>query len=200
MKRNVQAIDGETTKANWQTPPRVFQKLSQDFGPFDLDLTADRDRALCVDWLGPGHIFDDHRDALAIDWTWIKCGTACGQRARSGYSNPPYGSFVPLILKKARKEAERGFSTTLLLPMRVTIAFRKFVLNRDSGAAELLFVSGRIVFFEDGKPRWNVEKLKEGKYVPDPAMFDSIIVRYTPGCPPLSVGEWTLPEEHWLPL
>jgi hypothetical protein len=33
--------DLTTGNACWETPPLVFAKLNEDFGPFDVDLTAD---------------------------------------------------------------------------------------------------------------------------------------------------------------
>lgn len=162
--------------ACWETPPAVFEKLNRDFGPFDVDLTADAKRALCGVWLGPSSTWAI--DALAGAWQRF------GSR---GYSNPPYGPFVQQMLLTAYLEALCGdFATTLLLPMRVTEAFRKWVLR---GAAELLFCDKRITFWENGAPRINP---RTGK--PDSALFDSIVVRYVPGHEgPPEVGEWAVP-------
>jgi hypothetical protein len=90
------------------------------------------------------------------------------------------------MLARAKVEATRGFTTVLLLPMRVTKAFLSLVLH---GAHELLFCDKRIYFYEGGKPRANH---KTGK--PDPAMFDSIIVVYKPHLwlKP-KVGVWVVP-------
>lgn len=172
--------------AVWETPPLVFRQLNEDFGPFDVDLTADVRRALCPVFFGPMSSVLQY-DALIASWT---------EHGRHGYSNPPYGPFVQKMLAKAKEEAEKGFTSTLLLPMRVTYAFRKHILH---GASELLFCSRRITFFENGEPRWNQKKLNDdGLYVPDPAMFDSIIVRFTPHARlalwDLKVGEWQVPE------
>lgn len=165
--------------ACWETPPDVFAKLNADFGPFDVDLTADSQRALCEAWFGPGEASYAH-DAITAAWHTY---------GRRGYSNPPYGAFVAQMLAKAKAEASRGFETTLLLPMRVTRAFRAHVLN---GAAELWFCDRRITFWENGAPRINP---RTGK--PDSALFDSIVVRYVPGIAgPLQVGVWTVPQER----
>lgn len=45
--------DLTTGNACWETPPLVFRKLNEDFGPFDVDLTADAQRHLCPTWFGP---------------------------------------------------------------------------------------------------------------------------------------------------
>lgn len=164
--------DLTTGNACWETAPLVFKKLAEDFGPFDVDLTADAQRHLCPIWFGP-HSNVAELDALGADWT------ACGRR--SGYSNPPYGPFVQKLLPRAKYWAHHGFSSTLLLPLRVTKAFKAHIL---AGAADLIFPDSRLVFFEDGVPRCSFDK--HGKLRPDPAMFDSILVRYLP-------GSWTTP-------
>ncbi len=166
--------------ACWETDPAVFRKLNEDFGPFDVDLTADVHRALCSTWFGPGSLLME--DALSGGW---------GRFGLRGYSNPPYGSFVPKLLTVAAAQAEAGFESTILLPMRVTRAFHSMVLGR---ASELLFCDRRLVFYENGLPRMNP---KTGKA--DCAMFDSIIVRYQwpvrrPDVP-LRVGSWRVPVE-----
>lgn len=156
--------------ACWETPPRVFQKLNEDFGPFDIDLTADRQRHLCPLWFGPESPCGQF-DTLQAVWHLF---------GRTGYSNPPYGPFVQRLLIEAKDRSRRGdFASTLLLPLRVTKAFKAHILN---GAAELLFCDARITFFENGAPRLNEKKWREdAKAVGDPAVFDSIIVRYLPG-------------------
>jgi hypothetical protein len=160
----------------WQTAPRVYEKIADDFGPFDVDLTADRLRALLPVWFGPDSPTQEY-DALEATWArpW----------RQSGFSNPPYGRFIASILAKARRESECGFESTFLIPMRVTAAFRKHILG---AASELLFCDKRLVFFENGAPRINP---KTGK--PDGALFDSVIVRFRPGRTLLHVGEWKVP-------
>lgn len=169
--------------ACWETPPLVFDQLNIDFGPFDVDLTADAQRHLCPVWFGPQSNVGEY-DALGADWT------AAGRR--SGYSNPPYGPFIQALLARAKYWAGEGFDSTLLLPMRVTKAFKAHVLN---GAAELLFCDSRLTFFENGIPRLNEKQWREkGRAVADPAVFDSIVVRYEPGIHKLHVGIWHVPK------
>lgn len=163
----------------WETPPAIFAKLAADFGPFDVDLTADADRHLCSVWFGPGGLRTDALAAPSEAATWALYGT-------KGYSNPPYGPFVPRLLETAKREArEFRFTSVLLLPLRVTRAFRASVLN---GAADLLFCDKRITFWEHGAPRVS----PDGRTAP--ALFDSIIVIYRPGlwhAPGL--GVWQVP-------
>lgn len=173
------AVDSKN--ARWETAPKVFEKLNADFGPFDLDLTANSRNALLPRWLGPDSALAV--DALSADWSLYGV---------NGYSNPSYYTpFVTRMLARAEMMRANGFESTLLLPLRITRAFRKHVLR---GATQLLFCDKRLVFFEDGVPRCSQDK--RGKWRPDTAMFDSIIVRYVPGkpvCEFADVGEWQVP-------
>lgn len=159
-----------------ETPPAIFKKLYQDFGPFTIDLTADKGRTLCPVWFGPESPYGV--DALTTHWI---------EHGLNGYSNPPYGPFVGYMLDKAKREAKHGFTTTLLLPVRITKAFHQHVM---CGASELWFCDKRIAFWENGKPKLDPETMK-----PTGALFDSMIVRYLPGqrfsAPRL--GTWKVP-------
>lgn len=177
--------DLTTGNAVWETAPLIFRQLNQDYGPFDVDLTADAQRALCPVWFGPGSGQPNGQDALAAEWNY---------HGTNGYSNPPYGSFIQRILPKARLECSLGFTSLFLLPMRVTKVFKSHVLV---GASDLIFPDKRLTFFESGVPRIN-EKLWQGKRVPraDPALFDSVLVRYqahwpVSAAPRLSI--WNVP-------
>lgn len=174
--------DLTTGNACWETAPAIFTKLNEDFGPFDIDLTADAQRHLVPWWYGPGSPIT--ADALAATWH---------HKGRNGYSNPPYGPFIQKILPKAKEEARWGFSSTFLIPLRVTKAFKAHIL---SGASDLVFPDKRLVFFENGVPRVNEKDWREkGILRADPALFDSIIVRYQPGIwerPRLDV--WKVPQ------
>jgi len=180
--------DLTTGNACWETPPLVFAKLNEEFGPFHVDLTADAQRHLCPVWFGPQSNVGEF-DALTADWA------AAGRR--SGYSNPPYGPFIQKLLAMAKAwkhpgDYHAGFATTLLLPMRVTKAFKAHVLK---GASDLLFCDSRLTFFENGIPRLNEKQWTDyGRAVADPAVFDSIIVRYRPRVYDLTVGIWNVPK------
>lgn len=179
--------DLTTGNACWETPPHVFAKLNQDFGPFDLDLTADAGRHLCPLWFGPDSPLGEF-DAIAAGKKLI------GWRGhgKSGYSNPPYGPFVQRLLDVAKTNALRyEFTSALLLPMRATKAFHSHVLN---GASELLFCDKRLTFFENGVPRLNEKQwVDKGRVQADPALFDSIVVIYRPGAQSLRAGAWHVP-------
>jgi hypothetical protein len=173
--------DVTSGNACWETPPAVFAALQAQFH-FDVDLTADRQRRLCEAYFGPDHVNEWFRDALTGVWQ---------SQGSRGYSNPPYGPFVQKMLAKAKAEAARGFFSVLLLPMRVTVAFRRHVLD---GASQVLLCSRRLTFFDNGVPRLNEEQFKKGKLVGDPAMFDSILVVYDGITTRPTLGEWLVPD------
>ncbi len=176
----VAATQADLTSGNacWQTPPRVFDRLHQDFGPFDVDLTGDSWNALVDPWFGPGGI---EPDALTAPWA------AHGLR---GYSNPPYGPFVGQILAKAKHEAQTRppFMSLFLLPLRITTAFRAHVLR---GASRIYLCTKRIVFFERGLPRCSYDA--RGRVRADCALFDSMLVEYRGYTAGVTVHEWNVP-------
>lgn len=172
------SADLEASNNAWQTPPPVFAKLQRDFGPFTIDLTADSTNHLLDDWIGPDHPEPGYRDVLAV--------LPRAQHHR-GYSNPVYhwrflAQYIPLL---ARAAADRDVASTLLLPLRTTGAWWQHLLANayDSryGAAGIYFCDRRICFYENGHPRWNEKELARGRYSPDAAVFDSVIVHFEAG-------------------
>lgn len=167
--------DPTTGNACWETPPEVFDALNEEFH-FQIDLTGGPGtQHRCHFWLGPGHdAVPKMNDALTMPWHSLRIN---GKPITSGFSNPPYGRFIPLILFKALQEAEHGFTSVFLLPNRVTLWYK----NMMRRASEIRIVDERIAFWENGHPRWNAKILREeDRYVPDPAMFDSCIVVIRP--------------------
>lgn len=162
-----------------ETPPQVYWKLEQDFGPFQVDLCANHANHLAGIWLGPGSLW--HTDALSAHWT---------QYGQTGFANPPYGPFVARMLRKAKLEAQKGFTSTLLLPVRITKAFHAHVL---CGAHQMWFCDKRIAFWQDGAPKLDPKTQKSTG-----ALFDSMIVRYLPGqrFSPPRVGSWNVPPHN----
>jgi hypothetical protein len=175
--------DLTTGNACWETAPLIFAQLNEDFGPFDIDLTADSQRHLCPMWFGPDSPADYGTDALFVAWHLY---------GSSGFSNPPYGSFVPRMFAKASDQSWHGFTTTMLPPLRITKGFHAHVLN---GAAEVILPDKRLVFFENGVPRINAKMFREkGRATADCALFDSCIVRYVPGhVGPPALKAWKVP-------
>lgn len=159
-----------------ETPPDLFAALHEEFH-FDVDLTANEQNFLRPTWLGPGAMAHD-----ALTKPWHTYG-------HSGFSNPPYGTFVGKILFKAAIEQTLGFTSVFLLPMRVNRAFKQYCLGC---ADEIRFVDERIRFWYLGKPKLNPKNQQH-----DPALFDSVIVVFRPRSksqlnfgPRVSVWHW----------
>jgi len=176
------ADDPNGGNACWETPPEVFAKLNLDFGPFDLDMTADASNHLLPDWVGPGSLVGHHDILALLELVNID---GAGILKTSGYSNPIYdykfiNALIPLCALAARK---KGFASTLLLPLRTTSEWWNWLItnqHNEEGAAVVAFCDSRIYFYEQGQPRWNAKELAKGKYRPDSAVFDSVIVHFTP--------------------
>jgi hypothetical protein len=170
----------DLTRGNacWETPAAVFAALDAEHA-FRVDLTADPARALVPTFFGPGSPIAT--DALAVKW-WNYDGP--------GFSNPPYGRFIPQILAKAKHEATCGFTSVLLLPVRLNKGFHAHVLPH---ASRILFCDRRITLYENGLPRLNEKNWKKGKLTADSAMFDSFIVVFSPGAGLQQVGTFKVP-------
>ena len=138
-----------------ETPPSVFAHLHERFA-FDIDLTASEQNHLLPTWFGPGSIFTD---ALTAPWR-ITAG-----HPGAGFSNPPYGPFIPKILKKAIEERAKGFTSVFLLPNRAGGWFQDYVIPAYS---ELWYCSERINFFYQGKPRLSARVKVTPKWKRDP--------------------------------
>ena len=147
-----------------ETPRKVFELLNQRF-KFCIDLTANETNHLLPYWFGPGGV---EADALTAEWMPHQ---DLGLNP-AGFSNPPYGPFIPKILAKAIQERDKGFTSVFLLPMRAGGWFQNLVIPQYS---ELWYCASRLTFPYLGAPRLNK---RTGK--PDGALFDSIIVVYSP--------------------
>lgn len=144
-----------------ETPRPLFDKLQAEFG-FKTDLTANEHNHLLSFWFGPG---GHANDALMADW----------HTANSpGFSNPPYGAFIPLILRKAIEETKQGFTSVFLLPLRAAATKAGWYCNLVLPFADEVRHTPRITFNYQGKPK------TDAKGRPVTALFDSILVVYRP--------------------
>jgi hypothetical protein len=187
------STDPDAANTKWQTPPEVFAKLSADFGPFDMDMTADASNHLLPYWIGPGSpVCEDI--LVALDFPLPH-----SIQDAKGYSNPTYdyhflNLFVPACSYACRKG---GFASTLLLPNRTNSDWWRYLIEHqrtEEAAAKILWCDKRICFYEGGEPRWNVEARKKEKWRADSAVFDSIIVHFSPGyLEDTQFGMWEVP-------
>lgn len=164
-----------------ETPPDLFAALDEEFS-FDVDLFANEKNSTQKVWFGPGSpIGPEYTDSLSVMWHFEPGTAHTGMRfARTtkGFGNPPYGKFVPKALAKAKFEAERGFLSVFLLPLRVTRAFKSIILPY----ADIRFCDERVKFWYERKPKLQLNK-KSGKMEHMGALFDSIIVIFRPRNP-----------------
>lgn len=114
------------TSDHWATPLRVFNAISRQYGPFDLDACATDQTAKCMQW------FTREDDGLHQPWygrVWV---------------NPPYSDPRPWIQKAVDSirygQAQR---VVMLLPASTDTAwFHDLVLPH----ADVVFIRGRIKF------------------------------------------------------
>lgn len=110
----------------WTTSQALFNELSKDFGPFDLDPCASKENAKCEKFYT---IFDD---GLQQDWTG------------KVFLNPPYGRTIHLWVRKAYESSQQGAFVVCVLPARTdTRWFHDYCLK-----GEIRFLRGRQHFGE----------------------------------------------------
>lgn len=148
-------------KVTFQTPPDVIERVRW-VGPIHLDpFTSPRNpsaaEAYCALEGGPAPTLDlpgcVGRNGLALDWSeHVFAGGL-------GFSNPPFGTFLPKAVAKFREEARRGVQQVTLTPSRTDT---KWFRSLADGINEGLFWSGRMTFYDldTGQPAltWSEKK------------------------------------------
>lgn len=113
------------TSDEWATPPVVFQRLADIYGPFDLDPCCRTENAKSAQY------FTKDTDGLSQQWS----GTV--------WVNPPYSNPRPWIQKAIDSAAIPPCKVVMLLPGAIDTGwFHDLVLPH----ADLVFVRGRIKF------------------------------------------------------
>ena len=119
---------------DWGTPQDLFDRLSKEFGGFDLDVCANAENAKCPRY------FTEKDDGLSQDW--------------KGYCwmNPPYGREIGKWIEKAYHAAGKpthinplgGDATVVcLLPARTdTQWWHEYCMKADT----VRFIRGRLKF------------------------------------------------------
>ena len=108
----------------WATPQDFFNRQNKIYGPFDLDVCANKENAK---WL---NYFDRSINGLIQDWSG-KC-----------WMNPPYGKEIKKWMEKAYNESKKGVFVVCLVPSRTdTKWFHEYALK-----GEIVFIKGRLKF------------------------------------------------------
>jgi phage N-6-adenine-methyltransferase len=142
-------------RQDYETPPELFLSLSQEFGPFDLDVAANAVNHKVPRWFGPG---GEHEDALnGAVWAG-KC-----------WMNPPYGSATRAFMRRA---SEAKALVVCLVPARTDTRWWHETIPK---AKEVRFLKGRPKFWLDGKPKLAWDK-RSKTWRPASGKFPSAVV------------------------
>lgn len=119
--------------SEWETPDDLFWNLSQEMGPFDLDVCADAANAKC------SRYFSKADDGLSRTWERLDGGQS------RAWMNPPYGREIGAWIRKAHEEAQAGRAVTVaLLPARTdTRWFHEDIVEHRYSFS---FLRGRVTF------------------------------------------------------
>jgi phage N-6-adenine-methyltransferase len=168
------AAQHANNKDVWETPPDVFQTISDAFGGFDLDVAASDTNHLC------DHYFTEQNSALAQEWL-----------CRQWWCNPPF-SLKEEFLRKAIEQLALGHQGVMLLPSSQEAGwFRQYITHPRRKRATW---PGRIQFLINGeRPKRAVDIQNGGsKLVTSGNTGGSVIIAFTlPECilPPDLAGE-----------
>lgn len=154
----------------WGTPQELFDRLNAQYGPFDLDVCANKENAKCPAFL------DKAKDGLSCKWAGSSViEDAKARDVRRVWMNPPYGRHnggIYAWVRKAYEESRVGIVVCCLLPARTdTKWFHEFCL--PYGRIE--FIKGRVKFGN----------------CPDPAPFPSMVVVF--GLPKITLNGGVMP-------
>lgn len=119
------AVHFSSATDEWATPAETFQRLADEFGPFDLDVCATHENAKCPEY------FTRAEDGLAQDWGARRC-----------WMNPPYGRAIGAWMAKAWEASQRGALVVCLVPARTDTAWWHDWAMRG----EIRFLRGRLKF------------------------------------------------------
>ena len=108
----------------WSTPQDFFDQQNAMYGPFEMDVCADKSNAKCVVY------FDKNTDGLKQIWSG-KC-----------WMNPPYGREIKKWMEKAYQSSGNGTVVVCLVPARTdTKWWHDFAIKGN-----VKFIRGRLKF------------------------------------------------------
>ena len=124
MKSSPVSVHFSSASENWATPQDFFDKCSDEFGPFDIDVCAGKENHKCARY------FSQAENGLAQTWNgkvWM---------------NPPYGRAIGAWMRKAYESAQAGATVVCLVPARTDTAWW-----HDCAAKGMIrFIRGRLKF------------------------------------------------------
>ena len=114
----------------WETPQDTFDRLNKEYGPFTLDVCADKTNFKCMAY------YDKEQDGLRQPWSGV-----C-------WMNPPYGRTIKAWMKKAYEESLKGSKVVCLVPSRTDTAW----WHDYAMKGEITFIRGRLKFGKAKNP------------------------------------------------
>jgi phage N-6-adenine-methyltransferase len=128
-------VTTSTGNVDWSTPDWLFNQLSDEFGPFTLDVAASHENHKCARYFT---IEDDVLDGLSQPWY-----------AKAAFCNPPYGRTISTWIAKAVSEVSVGNAALVvaLLPVRADTAWWR---TATSAASLIRIWPARLRFGEGG--------------------------------------------------
>ncbi len=117
----------------WQTPKYIFDAISEDYGPFDVDLFADEKNALCPRY------FTETNSAFSNPWN-----------GKNLWANPPYKAKVMKeIIEYASRELDEHRCDRVVILAQASLSSKWFHQALNLGTMELF--EGRIQFEREEK-------------------------------------------------
>ena len=123
-----QHYNKNNSEVDFWTPRDLFHNLELRYGPFDMDVAASAENALCLEYI------DKEQNALCDSVEW-------GVRS---WCNPPYDDIGPWVSKAIRHTREfKDVVVVMLLPARTCTKW--FQLAWEN-AEQVEFIHGRVNF------------------------------------------------------
>jgi phage N-6-adenine-methyltransferase len=155
MNMSKMDIHFSSAKSDWETPRDFFDAMNAKYGPFDLDVCANKINAKCQNY----YSLEENHDGLKFMWhgkNWMNppygnaehpCKKNCKKKRCVKRGSHTLG-YIPGIkdwVRKALLESQKGCMTVALLPARTdTKWFHKFIYGQKN--VEIIFLEGRLKF------------------------------------------------------
>jgi phage N-6-adenine-methyltransferase len=122
-----QHYNKNNSEVDFWTPRDLFHNLELRYGPFDMDVAASAENALCLEYI------DKEQNALCDSVEW-------GVRS---WCNPPYDDIGPWVSKAIRHTRGKKNRVVMLLPARTCTKWFQLAWEY---ATQIEFISGRVNF------------------------------------------------------